>query len=235
MPHDPLDRPALDHAHDLDPTARDAPTRRRFLGTAGVAAAAAAGTFTAGSGAAHAQFEFGGGISALRQHFREIQANENAHRDFVRQALGSDAFGPPPLRNIQQPLYRDFAARSRLFENTGTKALLGAAPLIDSRDLLFQATAIALIEARQAGWLNTLFPGFALMEGNERIESPISALQAAQRIAPYFADPNLPLQLAGAIRPEPSPENDIAILRFFLANEYLESTFYNVNVPRFLS
>jgi hypothetical protein len=227
MPHDHAERP---DATPTDPAA--SPSRRRFLGAGGAAAAAAAGTLAAGP-EAHAQFQFGGGTQALGQHFREIRDNEDAHVRILRQALGAQAYEPPPLRNIQVPLYRDFAARSRLFENNDTKSLLGALPLIFDPSLMIQAASFALIEARQAGWLNTLFPGFALMEDRGGAESPITALQAAQRIAPFFADPNFPIQLASQIEQEPSAENDIAILRFFLANEYMESAFYNQNIPRF--
>ena len=74
--------------------------------------------------------------------------------------------------------------------------------------------------------VNNAFPG-------EQFETPIAPGQVATMVAPFFTDPSVPAALANAISSTPSAANDIAILRFALGLEYLEATFYNINVPRF--
>lgn len=210
-------------------------SRRRFFRGAAIAATGAVALMTQFEEAeAQSRNNRGptqGGDTA--QHFREIQKHENAHAAFLISALGSNAYPKPQFVNLLPANFIRFAVMTRTFENTGPKAYLGAAPLINSPTILGQATSIALIEARQAGWINSQFPGFPLSIANEDFETPLTPGQVAQLVSSFFADPNLPMQLAAAISTTPSDENDIDILRFALGLEYLESEFYNLNVPRF--
>ena len=218
---------------ETQPSIVFAPTRRRFLGRATTAAA----TATAGVGLlmatdrASAQ-QGGGANSDLAQHFREIRQHENAHVAFLVEQLGAQGYGKPQFVRLNQPNYRNFAALSRTFENAGARVYLSAAPIINDRSILSQAASIALIEARHASWVNSLFARYPITVGNQPFEVPASPQQVAQAVAPFFADSSLPLQLANAISTTPSDENDINILRFALGLEYLEAEFYNLNVPR---
>lgn len=97
---------------------------------------------------------------------------------------------------------------------------------------LATAASIAAIEARHAGYLNTLV-GAPLSANNESFQTPQTPMMVAQSVSQFFANPNLPIYLAGQITNSRSVDNDRRILKFALALEYLEREFYNLNVPRF--
>ena len=221
------------------------PSRRSFLQRSGIVAAG--GTLAAISswGQAEAAGRSANILPTLyhgwnARNFNSIRRHENDHVAFLQQALGSNGFANPGFVNLVQPNAQAFANLSRTLENTGVATYRGAAPLIFSRDILASATSIALVEARHAGFLNTLrntpinstvVPG---EPADPSFEAALTPMQTAQSIAPFLSDPNLGMQLAGAISTTPSASNDIAILRFALALEYLERDYYNLNVPRFL-
>ena len=125
---------------------------------------------------------------------------------------------------------------SQAFENTGVGAYLGAAPFINDATILATAGSILAIEARHSGYLNTFLTdpitGNSLDDdANPSFEMPLTPTQVQTLVAPYVAGLNggPPLDYAQTR----SPQNDIMILNFALALEYLEAEFYNLNVPKF--
>jgi len=119
-------------------------------------------------------------------------------------------------------------------ENTGVGAYLGALPVINRRAYIAAAGSIAQIEARHAGWINT-FSGDHIttnLFGDEQsFERAFTIDEVVDSASPFIADLNGGPPLT--FDPTPSDDNDIAILNFALALEYLEAEFYNINVPRF--
>ena len=207
-------------------------TRRLFLSRSGMLASA--GVLAAEAGAwpltAHAE-----GIgSATRQRFRDIQRHENDHVAFLVQALGGDARPKPTFQNLLQPNFQAFYQVSQALENTGVGAYLGAAPAIFSRPILAAAGSIALIEGRHAGWLNTLLkePISTNAYGQEQsFDTPLTSAAVVALAGPFIASLNG--GPAVSYSTTPSAANDVAILNFALALEYLEAEFYNLNVPEF--
>jgi hypothetical protein len=207
--------------------ARSSQSRRSFLHRSVLTGAAAV---LATSRSAEAQF-FGGHRHA-GQIFHEIQGNENAHVAFIQRLLGPAAFPRPEYVDLNPLTVEEFAHMSRTFETVGANAYLGALPVFSQPQILADAGSIAEIEARQAGVVSTLL-GFPLNNDNAHFESPLTPRQAASMAMGFFADPEIVVSLANAIQSTKSDANDIAIFRFALSLEYLESTFYNLNVPRF--
>ncbi|QEH39249.1 hypothetical protein OJF2_78640 (plasmid) [Aquisphaera giovannonii] len=166
--------------------------------------------------------------------FQAIRTHENAHVTFLVNALGTYARPKPTFVNLVQPNLLAFAQTSKALENTGVGAYLGAAPVIYSRDYLAAAGSIMTIEARHAGYLDVLLNEIMTTNvyGDEQsFEMALSIEQVVDLAGPFIADLNggPPLTFSTT----PSPSNDVAILNFALALEYLEAEFYNVNVPRF--
>jgi len=96
--------------------------------------------------------------SQVYQYVTTAGEHESVHVDVLSQAVtllggepamaGSYDFG---VESIE-----DFIALGATFENTGVAAYAGAAPFIESPDLLGSALAIHSVEARHAAVLNTL-------------------------------------------------------------------------------
>lgn len=220
-------------------------SRRSFLRQAGLAAAAApvaAAGFAEKAAAGPPAVPQGLGYSPavlfqyaqVCSNFEDIRQHENDHVAAIRSVLGAAARPRPTFKNLGQRSLRDFLQVSQDLENTGVGAYLGAAPAISNQGILAAAGSIALIEARHAGWLNTLVgdPVTDNVSGVEQsFETAFTPDQVVALAGPFVASLNggPPLTYSST----PSAENDVAILNFALALEYLEAEFYNINVPRF--
>lgn len=206
--------------------------RRTFLSRGAVIAgsAIAAGSMLLDGEEAFAQQP----PTTVRLQFKSLQNHENAHVIAVENALGANKRPKPIFKNLLQGNLFQFITVSRALENTGVGAYLGATPVIFSRSVLASAGSIALIEARHAGFLNSLQsrPSTENVFGTEQtFERPLTIEEVVSLASPFIESLNggPPLTFSST----PSAENDIAILNFALALEYLEADFYNLNVPKF--
>lgn len=174
-----------------------------------------------------------------RQQMALLRRHENDHVAFLEGALNAISMKRPrpTFQNLQQPNLNSFLTTALALENTGVGAYLGAAPAILDPMILAQAGSIALIEARHAGFLN----GFRsrpmtqnLFDQELSFERAFTVSEVTTAAGPFIAslnDPgnNFPLTFSSTR----SASNDVAILNFALALEYLEQEFYNINVPIF--
>ncbi len=203
---------------------------RQFFATAGLAASGV-GLSAMFPKQAIAQ---GGMRNSLSQQLKMVQKHENDHVAFLVQALGALARPKPTFQNLLAPNLSSFLTAGRVFENVGVGAYLGAAPVLLSRAYLAAAGSIATIESRHAGFFNSL-QSIAVTENafqeDQSFERPFSPAEVVSFAGPYVASLNggPPLTYAAI----PSDLNDIQILNFALALEYLEAEYYNLNVPRF--
>ena len=162
------------------------------------------------------------------QAFKEIRSDENAHVAFLKKALMEAGVKPrpePTFKNLTQPNVRAFELLSRTFENVGVGAYLFAAPKIKEKVYLSAAASILTIEARHAGYLDALTD--VMLSPNGPFDKPIPQAQIVRDISPFIKSLN------GGPDPSKPLKSDTDILNFALLLEYLEATFYNINVPRF--
>lgn len=162
--------------------------------------------------------------------FESIRKHENAHVAFLLAVLGPDARPKPTFKDLNQPNLKKFAELALAFENTGSGAYLNAAPAINDPAYLAAAGSIALVEARHAGFINVALKK-PITPMNADFEKPLNAAAVGAAVAPFIVSLNggPPVTYSDAR----SNANDIAILNFALALEYLEADFYNINVPKF--
>lgn len=170
-----------------------------------------------------------------QRNFQRIQEDENEHVDFLVKALGAMARPKPTFKDLEMPDVQTFVGISRVLENIGTGAYLGAAPFISSSAYLADAASIGFIEARHAGYLNVLMNfGLTFTARGDLVsfEEPLTIPEINFNVVP------LVVSLNGGPPPSfattPSATNDIAILNYALLLEFLEQEFYNINVPKFL-
>ena len=203
----------------LTNTSRRAFLLRSATGVATVASASLLITQTANASANKAL-----NLSA-EDAFNEIRKDEDAHVSFLKQALGSYARPKPTFKDLEQYNTWNFLKLSRTFENVGVGAYLLAAPAISNKGYLAAAGSILTIEARHAGYLDAL-TGYSLSP-NGAFDKPIAQSTIVSDVSPFIASLN------GGSDPSKPLKNDIDILNFALLLEYLEATFYDINVPKF--
>ena len=228
---------------DHEKNTQSAESRRSFLNRTATAAAAAAPALALMSSAGlkseaqafNPNVLAGPAQGSTGRYFAQIRGHERAHVNglqFIINQYGGTPIPKPAFKNLSRPNTNDFAAYARFFENLGVATYFGAAPLIQSKILLGVAGGIFSIEARHAGWLNTLLnqpltsgtvPG---APNNQNFETAIDYQNTAQAISGFLVDPN-------ALNPLFPLQTDFDILNFALALEYLESEFYDLNVNRF--
>ena len=201
--------------------------RRTFLRTSLIGAATGAAAILPASAlvtqTVHAatQYSNSNGLSAYSA-FHEIRNDENAHVSFLKQALGKAARPKPTFKNLAQNCRENFV---QVFENVGVGAYLVAAPAISSKGYLAAAGSILTIEARHAGYLNSLIG--KPLSTNGSFDKPIPQATIVSDVMPFIKSLN------GGPDPSKPLQNDTDILNFALLLEYLEATFYDINVPKF--
>lgn len=169
---------------------------------------------------------------SISSQMKLVQRHENDHVAALVLALGGSARPKPTFQNLQTTNLPQFLAVSRTLENTGVGAYLGAAPAIFDAGYLAAAASIALVEARHAGLLNSL-TSRAMTENvfaqELSFERALTVQEVVNLAGPFIANLNggPPLNFSSTR----SAANDIDILNFALALEYLEAEFYNINVP----
>ena len=213
-------------------------SRRSFLQRSLTAGAAAVPAALLASAPAIGQARHAPGVPQLypgwnTRNFREIQDDENTHVEFIVNALGSEARPKPTFKGLEQPNLRTFVEISQLLENTGVSAYHGAVPFISDKGILASAASIALVEAYHSGYLNTLLNSPIVAFGAP-FAPTLTFEQVAARVTPFIVSLNDPHNAF----PLPSSSDrrtitDVNILNFALIAEYLESEFYNINVPKF--
>jgi Ferritin-like domain len=203
----------------VDQSGRRALLRNSLTGAAAVASASLLVTQTANAATLSSSR-----LSA-ESAFKEIKKDEDTHVSYLKGALGSLARPKPSFKGLEQWNVTSFIKLSQVFENVGVGAYLLAAPAISSKANLSAAASILTIEARHAGYLNALI-GLPLST-NGAFDKPIPQATIVADVSPFISSLN------GGSDPSKPLTSDVDILNFALLLEYLEATFYDINVPKF--
>ena len=219
-----LFQPSDENRNELHSPKHGTSSRRTFLGRSLASAAVVVPASLLVAQTASAASRSAMNLST-EQAFQEIKRDEDAHVSYLKEALGSAARPKPTFKNLKQSDVDNFVKLSQVFENVGVGAYLMAAPAISSKSTLAAAGSILTIEARHAGYLNALV-GLPLST-NGAFDKPLSQGQIVKDVSPFIASLN------GGPDPSKPLTNDVDILNFALLLEYLEATFYDINVPKF--
>jgi hypothetical protein len=222
--------------------AQPAPSRRSFLTRAAGISAVAVPTLTLiTSRKAHAQQGSKKKLTGLAAELiEEVMSDEDAHVPIIQNLL-DDPDNPlpipirqPPHFNIQrltQPNLQAFLETASAFENTGSGLYHGALLNVTQTQEYFPTAAgLAAVESRHASWLNSLL-GESLVPDFAPVEAPIDQSIVLSRVAEFVTDPRSTFPSFDTT--VSTDANNFFILDFVLFLEYIESKFYDINVPRF--
>ena len=170
----------------------------------------------------------------------EILNDENQHVPIIQNLL-DDPDNPLPvpirqppnfnLNRLVQPNLQDFLETASVFENTGSGLYHGALLNVTQTQEYFPTAAgLASVEARHAAWLNSLL-SVSLVPDFAPVEAPISQSITLSLLAEFVTDPRSTFPSFDTT--VSTDANDFFILDFILFLEYIESKFYQLNVPRF--
>jgi hypothetical protein len=170
----------------------------------------------------------------------EIMSDEDQHVPIIQNLLDDpDNPLPVPIRQppnfnftrLRQHSLKSFLETASVFENTGSGLYHGALLNIQQTQEYFPTAAgLAAVEARHASWLNSLL-GQSLVEDFAPVEAPISQGITLTRLAEFVTDPRSTFPSFDTT--VATDANNFFVLDFILFLEYIESTFYDLNVPLF--
>jgi len=124
---------------------------------------------------------------SVRDHMMTIRDHEQAHVDVLTQAVTLLGGEPVPEAEYEFGIESvdDFLATARVFERTGVSAYAGAAPFIESPDLVAAAVSIHSVEANHWSLLNDI-------NGESPIPNafnpPLSQAEVLEAVGPVIQD-----------------------------------------------
>ena len=170
----------------------------------------------------------------------EVQNDEDQHVPIIQNLLDDpDNPLPVPIRKppnlnmarLRQTNLQAFLETAAAFENTGSGLYHGALLNVTQTQEYFPTAAgLAAVEARHAAWLNSLL-GQALVEDFAPVEAPIDQSIVLTRVAEFVTDPRSTFPSFDTT--VSTDANNFFVLDFVLFLEYIESAFYDLNVPLF--
>jgi hypothetical protein len=216
-------------------------SRRSFLTRAAGISALAVPTLTLiTSKKAHAQGSSKKLTGLQAELIQEVQTDEDTHVPII-QSLLDDPDNPLPIpirqppnfntKRLTMPNLQAFLETAAAFENTGSGLYHGALLNITQTQEYFPiAAGLAAVESRHASWLNSLL-GESLVPDFAPVEAPIPQSTVLSRVAEFVTDhrstfPSFDTTVS-------TDANNFHVLDFVLFLEYIESTFYDINVPLF--
>jgi len=216
------------------------PSRRSFLTRGAAASALALAAFAVitprkALGAGHHKLT---GLAA--ELINEVRSDEDNHVPIIQNLLDDeDNPLPVPIRQpprfnlarLMMPNLQAFLETAAAFENTGSGLYHGALLNVTQTQEYFPTAAgLAAVESRHASWLNSLL-GESLVPDFAPVEAPIAQSIVLSRVAEFVTDhrASFPSFDTNVV----SDANNFFILDFVLFLEYIESKFYDINVPRF--
>jgi hypothetical protein len=215
------------------------PSRRSFLTRAAAASALVVPTFAViTSQKAHAARGKLTGLAA--ELINEVMSDEDQHVPIIQNLL-NDPDNPLPvpirqppnfnLKRLTMPNLQAFLETASAFENTGSGLYHGALLNITQTQEYFPTAAgLAAVESRHASWLNSML-GESLVPDFAPVEAPIAQSIVLTRVAEFVTDPRSTFPSFDTT--VSTDANNFFILDFVLFLEYIESKFYDINVPRF--
>jgi hypothetical protein len=219
---------------------RAVPSRRSFLTRAAAASALVVPTFAVIT----SRKSLGAGAHKLTglaaELINEVMSDEDQHVPIIQNLL-DDPDNPlpipirqPPNFNLQRltmPNLMAFLETASAFENTGSGLYHGALLNVTQTQEYFPTAAgLAAVESRHASWLNSLL-NESLVPDFAPVEAPIAQSIVLTRVAEFVHDhrstfPSFDTTVS-------TDANNFHVLDFVLFLEYIESKFYDINVPRF--
>jgi hypothetical protein len=170
----------------------------------------------------------------------EVMSDEDQHVPII-QGLLDDPDNPLPvpirqppnfnMKRLVMPNLQAFLETASAFENTGSGLYHGALLNVTQTQEYFPiAAGLAAVESRHASWLNSLL-GESLVPDFAPVEAPIPQTTVLSRVAEFVTDPRSTFPSFDTT--VVTDANNFFILDFVLFLEYIESEFYDLNVPRF--
>jgi hypothetical protein len=110
---------------------------------------------------------------AAKAYFKDTEAHEVAHKDFLKTALGKKAIPglTPDFSSVDFSSKKSILGTAKVFEDLGVAAYNGQGPYLKNKDYLLLAGKIVSLEGRHAASVRDLIkPGSASFAGDDIVD-----------------------------------------------------------------